>query len=464
MINVMIESNLNLLVIDDEQVVNDSLVGFLRDMGYPVIYAADGKEGLEIFKKNNIDIIITDLRMPGLNGLDLLKAVKRLSDSVEVIAMTAYGDMDSSIAALRAGASDYILKPIKLKELIASLQRTRRYQNLKREKEFYRKKLKHITTKQQEKFGLHNIIGESPAIRRVIELIRRVQETDTTVFVRGESGTGKELVARAIHYGSKRKGHPFVGLNCSSIHETLLESELYGHEKGAFTDARRMNKGHFEFAHGGTLFLDEIGDMSLKAQAKLLRSLEEKKIRRVGGQKEIDIDVRILSATNKNIKLLIEENRFREDLYYRLNVFEIEIPPLRERRSDIPLLTYYFVKKFSEEMGKEVTRVSEDTLKILALYPFSGNVRELKNLVERAVILCNGPELLPRDFHSLNDPSEQSKPGLSERSFKLDDIEKDLIKKALQRTNSNQAKAASLLGISRYSLIRRLKKYDIEYG
>ncbi|MCK4486156.1 MAG: sigma-54-dependent Fis family transcriptional regulator, partial [Desulfobacterales bacterium] len=267
----MIENNLNLLVIDDEKVVQDSLVGFLRDMGYPVIYAADGKEGLEIFKKNNIDIIITDLRMPGMDGLSVLKAAKELSEPVELIVMTAYGDMDSAIAAMRAGASDYILKPIKLKELIASLQRTGRYQNLKREKEFYRRKLKDITTRDQEEFGLHNIIGESPAIRRVIDLTQKVWETDTTVFITGESGTGKELVAKAIHYGSKRKGRPFVGLNCASIHETLLESELYGHEKGAFTDAREMKKGHFELARGGTLFLDEIGDMSLQAQAKLLR-------------------------------------------------------------------------------------------------------------------------------------------------------------------------------------------------
>ncbi|MBW1676985.1 MAG: sigma-54-dependent Fis family transcriptional regulator [Deltaproteobacteria bacterium] len=460
----MIENNLNLLVIDDEKVIQDSLVGFLRDMGYPVIYAADGKEGLEIFKKNNVDIIITDLRMPGMDGLSVLKAAKELSGPVELIVMTAYGDMDSAIAAMRAGASDYILKPIKLKELIASLQRTGRYQNLKREKEFYRKKLKDVTTRHQEEFGLQNIIGESPAIRRVIDLTQKVWETDTTVFITGESGTGKELVAKAIHYGSKRKGHPFVGLNCASIHETLLESELYGHEKGAFTDAREMKKGHFELARGGTLFLDEIGDMSLQAQAKLLRSLEEKKIRRVGGQKEIDVDVRILSATNKNIKRLIEEDKFRKDLYYRLNVFQIEIPPLRERQSDIPLLADFFLKKFSRETGKEVVTVSEDALRILAAYPFYGNVRELKNLVERAVILSSGSKLLPKDFPSLNDSLNHSHPGLSEGSFELDNIEKDLIKKALYRANFSQVKAAGLLGISRYSLIRRLKKYNIGHG
>ena len=461
MINVMIENNLNLLVIDDERVVQDSLVGFLQDIGYPVIYAADGKEGLEIFKKNNIDIIITDLRMPRLNGLDLLKAAKRLSDSVEVIVMTAYGDMNSAIAAMRAGATDYILKPIKLKEVLASLQRTSRYQSLKREREFYRKKLKEITSRHEEEFGLQNIIGESPAIRSVIDLIKKLQETDTTIFITGESGTGKELVAKAIHYGSKRKGHPFIGLNCSSIHETLLESELYGHEKGAFTDAREMKKGHFELASGGTLFLDEIGDMSLQAQAKLLRSLDEKKIRRVGGQKEIDVDVRILSATNKNINLLIEGKKFREDLYYRLDVFEVKIPPLRERQPDIPLLSDFFLKKFSRETGKEVVRISEDALKILVAYPFPGNVRELKNLVERAVILSTGPELLPKDFPSLNDHSRQSASGLDEEDLKLDDVEKNVIEKALRSVNFNQVKAACLLGISRYSLIRRLRKYDI---
>ncbi|NVM22395.1 MAG: sigma-54-dependent Fis family transcriptional regulator [Desulfobacterales bacterium] len=457
----MIENNLNLLVIDDEKVVQDSLVGFLQNMGYPVIYAANGKEGIGIFKKNDIDIVITDLRMPGFNGLDVLKTVKGFSSSVEVILMTAYGDMDTAIAAMRAGASDYIVKPIKLNELIASLQRTARYQNLKREKELYREKLNQITAKHQEEFDLHNIIGESPAVRTVKELIRIVRATDTTVFIRGESGTGKELVAKAVHYGSKRKAYPLISLNCTSIHETLLESELYGHERGAFTDAKEMRKGQFELARGGTLFLDEIGDMSLQAQAKLLRSLEEKKIRRVGGQREIDIDVRIVSATNKDIERLIQENKFREDIYYRLNVFVIVMPPLRERKSDIPLLANFFLKKFSRETGKQVTGISEDALKILTAYSFYGNVRELKNLMERAVILCPGPEVLPKDFPPLNNQRRQFGLGLSERDFGLDRIEKDIIEKALRRVNFNQVKAASLLGISRYSLIRRLKKHNI---
>ncbi len=453
--------DLTLLLIDDEEVIHKSVGAFLEKMGYAVLHAFDGQEGLDTFFAEGADIIISDISMPSLDGIGLLDRLQERGADVEVILITGNSDMDAAIEALRRGAFDFFSKPVKLPELIASLERTQRYQSVRREKDRMQRQLELLM--RTGSASSSKIIGESRAIKKALDLVAKVAQTErTTVLILGESGTGKELFARAIHERSPRETQPFVTLNCTAVPETLFESELFGHEKGAFTDAKNTRKGIFELSAGGTLFLDEIGDMSIAAQAKILRALEERQVRRVGGDREIPIDVRLVTATHQNLPQMQEEGTFRQDLFFRLNVFTIELPPLRARGDDVLLLAYHFLQQFANEFGKDLQHIDTDAQNLLKNYAFPGNIRELRNLIERAVILCEGATLTSRDFAELahSTPREIAL-GDEDCSFNLAGIEEWAIRRALTKANNNQTEAARYLGIGHDALRYRLKKYKI---
>ena len=457
------EQSLRLLLIDDEEVIHKSVGRYLEQLGYQILHAYDAREGLEKFVEEGVDIIISDIKMPDMDGIELLDKLNEQAADVEVILVTGHGDLDTAIQAMRKGAFDFFNKPIKMQELVASLERTHRYQAVRREKDRIELKLEALLHSTSSEFGEREIIGESRAIQQVMEMVSKVAQTErTTVLITGESGTGKELIARAIHQQSPRAEEPFIGVNCTAIPENLFESELFGHEKGAFTDAKDSRKGMFELSNGGAIFMDEIGDMNLPAQAKILRALEERRIRRVGGSREIPVDVRLIAATNQQLKKLQEEGRFREDLYFRLNVINLDLPPLRERGDDVLLLAHHFLRQFSEEFRKEVTRIEADAQKILKTYPFPGNVRELRNIVERAVILCEGKGLTARDFAELapdHDPApEQAGEGMP---LDLAELEERAIRLAMAQADDNQTDAARLLGIGHDALRYRIRKYGL---
>jgi two-component system response regulator AtoC len=458
------EPALKLLLIDDEDVIHKSVGIFLEKVGYHVLEARDGEEGLKIFQSERVDIVISDIKMPGMGGLDLLNAIVQEGQETEVILMTGHGDVDMAVEALRNGAFDFFRKPVVLDELLACLQRTRIYREMREEKNRIQKRLDALL-RSGSPLGKYEILGESTAIKQVLSLIDRVANSErTTVLIQGESGTGKELVAHAIHQQSVRKDATFMSVNCTAIPDTLLESELFGHEKGAFTDAHESRVGVFELADGGSLFLDEIGDMNLAAQAKILRVLEERQVRRVGGGREIPVDVRLISATNKNLKHLIGEKTFREDLFFRLNVFTIQLPPLRERGDDVLLLAYYFLNQFASDMGKNIGGLTRGVEAKLRTYPFPGNIRELRNLVERAVILCDGESLTEADFPDfLGSGSFDSVPDLAGEDWPLDleALEKFAIVRALKLVNGNQTEAAKHLGIGHDALRYRIKKLEL---
>ena len=463
-----VEQALRILLIDDEEVIHRSVGRFLERMGYQVTCAHSAEEGLRVFQDQPVDIVISDIKMPGMGGIRMLDALEGLGQDTEVILMTGYADLDTAIHALRKGAFDFFQKPVVMQELVACLQRTRRYQELCREKDRIQKRLDVLLRSETERVGRYEILGESRAIREVRDLIGRVAGAErTTVLVEGESGTGKELVARAIHRQSSRTDASFISVNCTAIPETLLESELFGHEKGAFTDARASRLGVFELGDGGTLFMDEIGDMNVTAQAKILRILEERSLRRVGGTREIPVDVRLVSASNQDLKQMVKEGAFRQDLYFRLNVFSIYVPPLRHRGEDVLLLAHFFLKQFTEDLRKDVVRIHRTAQNLLQRYAFPGNVRELRNLVERAVILCDGQELTEREFPDLQRSADQAPREEylnADRGtlLNLDELEKRAICQALEKANGNQTLAAKLLGIGHDALRYRVRKYNIE--
>lgn len=459
------EPALKLLLIDDDDVIHKSVGGFLKKMGYEVLSAHDGNEGLKTFQDEVVDIVISDIKMPGLDGLELLHAIIQESQESEVILMTGHGDMDMAVEALRNGAFDFFKKPVVLDELLACLQRTKRYRQLREEKNRIQKRLDALLRSETPP-GRYEILGESRAIKQVLALIDKVASAErTTVLIQGESGTGKELVAQAIHRKSTRKNATFLSVNCTAIPDALLESELFGHEKGAFTDARESRAGVFELADGGSLFLDEIGDMNLAAQAKILRVLEERQVRRVGGAREIPVDVRLISATNQNLKHMVSEQTFREDLFFRLNVFTIPLPPLRERGDDVLLLAHFFFKQFASDMGKDISGMTQNVVRKLQAYPFPGNIRELRNLIERAVILCEGDTLTDADFPDLAGRSDGDlSDALSDEDLPLDleALEKHAIIRALKLSQGNQTEAAKHLGIGHDALRYRIKKLEIQ--
>ncbi|MFQ6033139.1 MAG: sigma-54-dependent transcriptional regulator [Candidatus Zixiibacteriota bacterium] len=451
-----------ILVVDDEKKMGILIEGTLKDAGYSVKAITSGEEALELLKKANYDIVITDLKMEPVDGMQVLKKAKELNESTEVIMMTAYATAQSAVQAMKSGAADYIIKPFALEEL-----------KLLVDKIVEKQKLVALNLQLQEDLGkatLDEFVGKSEKIKNVFELVEKVAKTDANVLLLGESGTGKELVARAIHQKSKRKTKPLITVNCAALTETLLESELFGHEKGAFTGAYAKKLGRFELADQGTIFLDEIGEISPTIQAKLLRVLEEKKFNRVGGVETIQVNTRVIAATNKNLEESTKQGRFREDLYFRLNVFPIWIPPLRERREDISLLIDYFLKKYNYQGHK----LSKDVMEQFINYDWPGNVRELKNILERAIILSDGKDIQAHHI-GIKPPSSVSVGsgivvktplggGIPEppADLSLGEMEKNMILEALKKSKGNKAEAARALHITRRMLYSRMKKYGLQ--
>ena len=451
-----------ILVVEDKESMAEMLKETLEAEGYKVISAMDGTEGINYLKEGKIDLVLTDLKVPKKNGIAILKTSKEENPLVPVIIMTAFGSVETAVAAMKEGAFDFITKPFDTDHLLMLIRRALETQRLLTE---------NILLKEEValKFGLPRIIGRSENILNVAQIVQRVAPTKTTVLLIGESGTGKELFARAIHNLSNRKHYPFVPINCAAIPRGLLESELFGHEKGSFTGADAKKLGKFELADKGTIFLDEIGDMELIIQSKLLRAIEEGDIERVGAVKAINVDVRIVAASNRDLEKAVEEKKFREDLYYRLNVFPIRIPPLRERKEDIPLLVEYFINKYCHEIKTTVKSISRESLDMLMNYHWKGNVRELENTIERALILCDGDVITPEHFTL----SKQFGPGsagtrvvdgtleaVAKEALRAAETER--IRSALKETRGNKSRAAEILQVSYKTLLTKIKEYGIE--
>lgn len=450
-----------ILVVDDEKLIRWSMKEKLVKEGYEVFLAENGEEAIQIVNQELPDLILQDIKLPGMSGLEILEQVKSIRPELLVIMMTAFGDVHITVKAMKLGAYDFLEKPFrfeKVKHIIAKALET---VSLKQE-------VMATRSKKQSRFSLHNIIGKTEAMQNILQLVAKIAKSGaTTVLLQGESGSGKDVIAKAIHYQSLMAGAPFLEINCTSLPETLIESELFGHEKGAFTDAKSSKRGFFELADGGSVFLDEIGDMPLATQAKLLKVIESKTFKRLGGTKDIVVDVRIIAATNKNLEESVRNGGFREDLYYRLKVFPLYLPPLRERKADVPLLTKYFIDLFNREFKKNVKGLSPEAEKMMMEYHWPGNVRELKNVMERAIILESDEIIMPEHL-----PLEISRPvmdlGASDVFVKLPpqgismlEVEKDLIQQALDVSDGNQVKAASLLRMSRDTLRYRMKKFDL---
>lgn len=449
-----------ILVVDDDADMREMVHDMLKDRGHQVTTAGSGQEAMKVLSEEDYAVVLTDLRMKGMQGLELLAEIKRLYPDINVILMTAFGSVETAVEAMKHGASDYLTKPVKKDELVRVIERVVREASLRREVSRLRKEV-------HKEYSFHQILGKSKPMRAVFDLIKRVADSPTNVLITGESGTGKELVAKAIHFNSDRKEAPFIPVNCAAIPEQLLESELFGHMRGAFTDAKVDKRGLFEEAQKGSLFLDEISELPLMLQAKLLRAIQEREVRRVGANKPIPVDVRIIAATNLNIGEEVKAKRFRDDLYYRLNVIELKLPPLRDRREDIPLLVDAFLKKCSESRGKAVKGVSEPALAMLMDYGWPGNVRELENVIERAVTLSQGEKIAPDDLP----PAVQGARGdrrvldeAAEKTLPLHEIEKEYIKKILDKMGGNKYQAAHVLGIDRKTLYRKLGEIEEDKG
>ena len=443
-----------ILVVDDEPAQRELVAGFLRKQGFDVVEAAGGGEAVTRFKREPFDLVLTDQRMPDLSGLDVLEAVRSASPETAVVIMTAYGTIETAVSAIKAGAADYLTKPLNLDELLHRVHRVRERHHLVRENRELREAL-------TERHRVEGIVGDSGQMQEVLSLVRRVAPSDATVLIRGESGTGKELIARALHYASPRAAGPLVKVNCAALAESLLEAELFGHEKGAFTGAIASRKGRFELADGGSIFLDEIGDLPPHLQVKLLRVLQEREIERVGSSRPVKVDVRLLAATHRNLEALVREGRFRDDLYYRINVVTIMLPPLRERREDLPPLIDHFLRTFAEKNGKTVRGITREAREALLRYDYPGNIRELENLMERAVVLTRddviGMEDLPLTLEAPA-PESGEEAGLIAA---VEGLERRMIREALAKAEGTQTRAAELLGISERVLRYKLRKYGL---
>jgi two-component system response regulator PilR (NtrC family) len=447
-----------ILVIDDEASMRELLGIMLRKESYAVETADSRRQAAAILSRGPVDMVITDVKLPDGDGIEILRHLKAASPETVVVVMTAYGSTEAAVAALKLGAQDYLIKPFDVEELKIVVRNALEKQQLQEEN-------LRLKAEFRVQHGLESIIGVSPPMVKVFELIHSVAGTNSTILVQGESGTGKELVAKAVHALSPRREAPFVSVNCAALPEHLLESELFGHMKGAFTDAHQTKKGLFETAHRGTLLLDEVGEMPLAMQVKLLRALQEKQVRRVGANEEVEVDVRVVAATNRSLEALVRERRFREDLFYRLNVIPIVVPPLRERREDIPLLAAHFLERFSREMGKTITKISEEAMARLLQHPWPGNVRELENAIERAVALETTPVVLPERLpDSLGGaaPLRVDAPDFVD-GFSLDAhltaLEADFLRRALAHAEGDRAAAARLLGVSPRSLRYLIRKH-----
>jgi len=446
---------MSILIIDDEESQLQSLKSFLSRRNYEVHTALDGKIGFDIVSNNVIDIVLTDFRMPNWDGYTVLKKIKELNPEIDVVVITAYGSVEDAVNIMKAGAYDYLSKPIDLDELENLLERIKEKRFLVSENKILKKQL-------EEKFKFDSIISQSGEMEEVLNTAGRVANSKASVLIRGESGTGKELIAKAIHFASTRKNKSFITVNISSLSENLLESELFGHEKGSFTGATTQRTGRFEEANGGTLFIDEVGDIPLQAQVKLLRAIQFGEVQKLGSNKTIKVDVRIITATHQNLEEMISENKFRDDLYYRLNVVSIHIPPLRKRKSDIPILIDHFVTKHSEINNKKVKSVTSEAMDQLMKYEYMGNIRELENIIERAVVLCRDEFITKSDLPNLMEKvSEKSifdPTDLQDNyEIKVKSFEREIITEALSRTNGNKSAAARLLNITERHLRSRLE-------
>ena len=449
--------SLRIVVVDDEPAQRELIGGFLTKQGHEVFAAGSGTEALAHVRDRQMDLVLSDCRMPGMSGPDLLQKIKAVNPEIPLILMTAYGTVETAVQAMKDGAADYLTKPLDLEELLVRVGRVTERARLRGE-------VRELQRQLVERHHLEGIIGESGRMQEVLALVTRVAPSDATVLIRGESGTGKELIARAIHFNSHRAAHPLVSLNCAALPEQLLESELFGHERGAFTGAVLQRKGRFEQADGGTIFLDEIGDLSPTLQVKLLRVLQEREFERVGGNKTLGVDVRILAATHRDLEQAMRDGTFREDLYYRLNVVTIQIPPLRDRREDIPLLLDHFLRRFAEKNRREVTGLTAAARDAFLKYDYPGNIRELENLVERAVLLCRGRVIDLEDLPAAVRPGERSADQPESRRLPdiLGQIERQTIREALERCAGVQTQAAEALGISERVLRYKMKKYGLE--
>ncbi len=448
-----------ILIVDDERLIRQSLQKALAGQGYAVLPAENGKTAIHLLEEESPDLVLLDLKLPDINGIELLKRLRELDRNLPVLLITAYGSIDTAIQAIRLGAYDYITKPFDLETIVLSVNNALEASRLKKEVTYFR-------SQENVRSGLHRIIGQSPAMREVRQRVEQIAQSEaSTVLLEGESGTGKDLVARTIHTASARAGQPFIEVNCAALPETLIESELFGHEPGAFTDAKTRKTGLLELAHRGTVYLDEIGDMNPTLQSKLLAVIENKRFRRVGGVRDLSVDVRFIAATNRDLAAAVQMGHFRKDLFYRLKVFSITLPPLRERLSDLPLLIDFLLGELRKEFKKKIVGLSPEAHRVLARYHWPGNVRELRNVLERALILCEGeniePEHLPPELIA---PLSSPQPAgflfkLPPQGIPLETVERDLIRQALEICGGNQIRAAKLLSISRDVLRYRLKKF-----
>jgi len=466
----------HILVIDDDPAVRGILEDFLQLKGFDVSGAGDGEKGIDLLQERKFDLYFVDLVLPGMGGMEVLKKVASFNLGIPAIVITGFGAIQTAVEAIKLGAFDYITKPFVLEELLLVIQRALDFSKLKKENLSLKRQLK-------QRYDFQGLVGNSPQMQEVYGLIKKVSDTDATILIEGESGTGKELIAKTIHYNSSRAQHPFIPFNCAAIPKDLLESELFGHERGAFTGAINTRIGRFERANGGTILLDEIGELHPSFQVKLLRVLQEREFERVGGSKTIKVDVRILAATNKNLERETKAGNFREDLFYRLNVIPLPIPPLRERPEDIPILTDHFINFFSKKRKRENVRMEPDVVDLFLQYSWPGNVREMENLIERILILNEGGvitiEDLPQRFQELSGAPRREqggglkRPGDPSREVSLPDrgvnlntlveeVEKSLINQAMKRSQGVKSKAAELLGLKRTTLLEKIKKFELD--
>ncbi|MGB7070665.1 MAG: sigma-54 dependent transcriptional regulator [Pyrinomonadaceae bacterium] len=455
----MIKSAAKILLVDDDDSLRRVLEFQLIEAGFEVVSESDGREALDRFSGEEFDCVITDWRMPKMSGSQLVSQATAINSVVPIVVITAFGDVEIAVEAMRGGAFDFITKPFNRQDILLTVEKALKYGRALAENRRLRRQV-------HEEFRIENVIGTSEKMRQVFDLVERVSKTNVTVLIEGESGTGKELIAKGVHFSGTRKDGPFIAINCAAIPETLIEAELFGYKKGAFTGAVGESKGKFEEANGGTLFLDEISTMSLQSQTRLLRVLQEQEVTRLGENTPRKVDVRIIAATNENLSELIKENTFREDLYYRLAVVPITIPPLRERREDIPILTEHFVTRSALKHGVKPPKIERDVFKIFFDHPWMGNVRELENLVERMVVLSDGDALTLDDV-----PTTVKNPlpvngklwfSLPSDPINLDDLEREIIRISLQRHDGNQSQTSRYLGITRSALIYRMQKYGLE--
>ena len=444
------DEKMSIMVVDDEEIVRESLFHWFKKYGHVVETAASGFEALDKLETHPFQLLFVDIKMPGMDGIELLEKVKAEYPDTMVIIITAYGSIESAVKAMRIGASDYLLKPFKPDQLALVMERASHQKRLLFEHDYLKGRLEKITR-------FDNIIGQSPAMEQIFDLIPEVAQSDSSVLLIGETGTGKELIAKAIHAKSRRAHLPFIAINCGALPDTLLESELFGHQKGVFTGATHARKGFLEVVSGGTLFLDEIGEISPKMQIDLLRVLEEKKITSIGSREPVDVDFRLISATSQDLGKAITDGSFREDFFYRINVIMIDIPPLKKRKEDIPLLIQHFLEKYGHETTKQVDRVTRDATELLKRYDWPGNVRELENAVERAVVLSQSRTLGIKDFAFL-----QSSPAPLSRPQSLQEVEKQHIQQILEEYNWNVTQASKALGINRVTLHKKIIRFNLE--